>query len=138
MKALLIAVLALGFANASFAGELDNETSVTNSQMQGTLVIRVDQRNQQAAALKTDAVVTNANQAQALATNGQFKTLPADKVRTELDHDGGASSWYYFPSYGYGGGYYYNYAYWYGSWYQPCYTYNYNYYSYYYYNSYWR
>lgn len=139
MKALLMAaVIAVGFASPVFAGELDNEGSVTNTQLQGTLVIRVDSRTKQAAALKTDAVITDAAAAKALAAQGTFKALPADKVRTELDQDGGASSWYYYPSYGYNGGYYYNYAYWYGNWYQPCYQYSYNYYSYYYYSSYWR
>lgn len=139
MKALLMAaVFAVGFASPTFAGELDNESSVTNKQLQGTLVIRVDSRTKQAAALKTDAVVTDATAAQTLAAQGQFQALPAGKVRTELDKDGGASSWYYYPSFGYNGGYYNNYAYWYGNWYQPCYTYNYNYYSYYYYSSYWR
>lgn len=139
MKALLMsAVLTLGFASSVFAGELDNESSVTNQQLQGTLVIRVDQRTNQAAALKTDAVVTTPNQAKALAAQGQFKNLPSDKVRTELDQDGGASSWYYYPNYYYNNNYYYNQTYWYGSWYAPCYSYNYNYYSYYYYSSYWR
>jgi hypothetical protein len=145
MKALLLsAVLTLGFASHVLAGELDNESSVTNQQLQGTLVIRVDQRTNQAAALKTDAVVTTPSQAKALAAKGQFRTLPSSKVRTELDSDGGASSWYFYPQYSYGNSYYYNYTNWYGNWYAPCYSYNYNYYnnynyySYYYYSSYWR
>ncbi len=132
MKTLLIALsMVAGFASASFAGELDNEAGVTNKQIQGTMVIRVDNRTKQAAALQTSSVLSNDSQAQTVAVKGQFKTLGNNQVRSELDTTGGASSWYFYTGYNY-----YNYLNYYGCWYQPYYTYNYGYYNYYYYNNY--
>jgi hypothetical protein len=134
MKALLMAIaLVAGFATQSFAGELDNDSAIANQQIPGTVVIRVNTRTKEVSALHTNAIMKNEVEAQAL-TSEKFEALPADKVRTELDNDGGASSWYYYNSCGYYGcGYNYNYVNWYGSWYQPCYYYNYGYYNYYYY-----
>lgn len=124
---------ALIFASTSFAGELDNEGSVTNQGLQGTVIVRIDNRNQSAAILQTEQVLTSEQAAHALAASSDFKSLPAQNVRGELDRDGGASSWYWYRGYNY-----YNYLYWYGNYYYPCYNYNYSYYSYYYYSSYWR
>lgn len=125
---ILVAALALG-ASSAFAGELDNESSVTNQSMNGTVVIRVDNRTNQTAVLASEQAVTSNAQAQVLAQTGSFdQSAP---VRNELDQDGGASSWYFYSGYNY-----YSYVYWYGNWYTPCYTYNYGYYSYYYYSNY--
>ncbi|CAE78432.1 hypothetical protein predicted by Glimmer/Critica [Bdellovibrio bacteriovorus HD100] len=125
---ILVAALVLGSGSA-FAGELDNESSVTNQSMNGTVVIRVDNRNNQTAVLATEQAVTSDAQAQVLAQTGSFDQ--SANVRNELDQDGGASSWYFYSGYNY-----YSYVYWYGNWYTPCYTYNYGYYSYYYYSNY--
>jgi hypothetical protein len=130
MKHLLLAMaLMLGTAGFASANELDNEPT-NQAAMNGTVVIRVDNRTQETSILKTSAAMQGASQAQALVQNGAFAKVSNENVRSELDHDGGASSWYW-----YGGANYYNYMYWYGSYYTPCYTYNYNYYSYYYYSN---
>lgn len=125
---ILVAALVLGSGSA-FAGELDNESSVTNQSMNGTVVIRVDSRNNQTAVLASEQVVTSDAQALALAQSGSFEQTA--NVRNELDQDGGASSWYFYSGYNY-----YSYVYWYGNWYTPRYTYSYGYYSYYYYSNY--
>ena len=137
MKALLLAfAMVAGFATQSFAGELDNDAAVANQQIAGTVVIRVDSRTKEVAALHTNSVMKNEVQAKAL-TSEKFEAVSADKVRSELDKDGGASSWYFYYGYNYNYGYNYGYMNWYGNWYQPCYNYNYNYYSYYYYSNSW-
>lgn len=130
---ILVAALALASVTAS-AGELDNESSVTNQAMNGTVVVRIDSRTNKAAVLATNSVMTDEAQAQALAHEGSFKSVSAKNISGELDQDGGASSWYYYNGYN---PYYYNNMYWYGNWYQPCYSYNYSYYSYYYYSNRW-
>lgn len=137
MKSLLIAVaLVAGFATQSFAGELDNDAAVANQNIPGTVVIRVNTRTKEVAALHTNAVMQNEAQAQAL-TSKNFKAVSADNVRSELDQDGGASSWYFYSGYNYNYGYNYGYMNYYGNWYQPCYNYSYNNYSYYYYSNSW-
>ncbi|MGZ3768540.1 MAG: hypothetical protein ACXVCP_10485 [Bdellovibrio sp.] len=139
---ILAAVLALGANSFAFAGELDNESSVTNQSMNGTVVIRVDTRNNQASILTTNKKVASDSEAHSLVKTGSFQNVPAGHVKNELDKDGGASSWYYYNGCnGYNGcnnGYnnYNNNMYWYGSWYSPCYSYNYGYYQYYYYSNY--
>lgn len=134
MKRLIFAAaVALAAGSTANAGELNNESSVTNQSMNGTVVIRVDTRNNQAAILTTETAVSNNSQAQQLALEGQFKKVSAENVKNELDNDGGASSWYFYG----GSSYYYSSMYWYGSWYHPCYSYNYSYYNYYYYSNHW-
>lgn len=129
LKALLsLALLAGGSAMAS---ELDDENSVTNQGLKGTVVVRVDHRNNSVSYLKQDGIVSSPAQAKTVAKSGRFSKMPAAKVTNELDRDGGASSWYWYHSpYNYGS----NYLSWYGYQYQSYYTYNYSYYSYYYYN----
>lgn len=134
-----IAAIALGAGSLASASELDNEQSVTNQALNGTVVVRLDTRTQKAAVLATD-VISSDSQAQAVARSGAFKPVSSAHVKSELDQTGGASSWYFYngyhgyPTYNYG----YNYGYlnWYGSWYQPRYTYSYSYYQYYYYSYY--
>lgn len=144
MKHLILTLaLSMGVAATAMAGELDNERGVTNRQLNGTVIIRVDTRTNEASAIQVKGDIKDKQQAQAIASKGNFAPAP---VRNELDRDGGASSWYYYPGYGYGYGYNYGYGYgygygynnmnWYGNWYRPCYNYNYGYYNYYYYNSY--
>lgn len=131
---LLAAILTLGAGSFAFAGELDNESSVTNQSMNGTVVIRVDTRNNQTSVLTTNKPVANESDAHSLVESGSFQSVPAANVKSELDQDGGASSWYFYNGYN---NYYYSYMYWYGSWYTPCHSYNYGYYRYYYYSNYW-
>lgn len=144
MRFILTAVLALG-ATSAFAGELDNESGVTNSkQLTGTLVLRVDTRTKESAIVKMDKALGSEAEAKALAKTGNFAKVPANKVRSELDQDGGASSWYFYCNYnnGYGGSPY-GYPYYtpvcnyYGNSYNPYYSYNNGNYNYYYYGSYW-
>lgn len=124
------AALLFGAGQAS-ANELDNEGSVTNQELQGTVVVRVDKRTNTAAILKSDATLSSDAQAKAL-TKGNFKKLSGNQQRSELDQDGGASSWYWYcNSYNYG----YNYLNWYGYNYTPYYSYSYSNYNYYYYSS---
>lgn len=130
MKSLLALALVFGVGSA-IARELDNDGAVTNQDLRGTVVIRVDQRNNSVSVLQSQAQPQSAAEAQALAARGSFKSVPSSKVRSELDQESGASSWYWYcPSYNYN----YGYLYWYGYSYQPAYIYSYGYYHYYYYN----
>ena len=131
-RLILVAALALGVTSAAHANELDNESSVTNQAMNGTVVVRVDTRNNQTAVVTSGKVMTSAQDAQHLAQSGKFQEVSADNVRSELDQDAGASSWYFYSGYNY-----YSQVYWYGNWYAPYYAYNYGYYRYYYYSNYW-
>ena len=130
---ILVATLALAGFSAS-AGELDNESSVTNQSMNGTIVVRVDTRTNAVAVLATDAVMQSNHEAQALAQESTFSLMPAKNLAKELDQDGGASSWYWYGGYNQ---YYYSSMYYYGNWYNPCYSYYNNYYRYYYYSNCW-
>jgi hypothetical protein len=131
LKYALTSVLLLLGLNLAQANELDQEGSVTNQTLQGTVVMRVDNRTQAVAMATADGRTTSELAAQNLAKKSAFKALPASKVKNELDQDGGASSWYWYSnSYNYS----YNYLYWYGYSYRPYYYYNYSYYTYYYYN----
>lgn len=133
MKGLILAAaLVLGASSFAIAGELDNESSVTNQSMNGTIVIRVDNRTNKTAVLASEQAVSSNSEAQVLAQKGSFQEVSSAHVRSELDQDGGASSWYFYNGYNY-----YGYMNWYGNWYTPCYSYSYNYYSYYYYSNYW-
>lgn len=132
---LLAALLSLGSFSALATGELDNEASVTNQHLQGTVVVRVDSRDNTAAYLRTDSVIVSPEEAKALAGNGDFKVVQAENMRTELDNTTGASSWYYYYQGYYGNPYYNNCLGWYGANYYPFYSYNYSYYNYYYYSS---
>ncbi len=129
---LLVATLALGMTTSAFASELDNESSVTNQSMNGTVVVRVDTRTNEASVLASSSVMKNDAQAQALAQKGTFNKVSQKNLSNELDRDGGASSWYFYNNY-YSN--YYSYMYYYGNWYNPCYSYNYGYYNYYYYSN---
>ena len=131
-RLVLAAVLALGFTMTAQANELDNESSVTNKEISGTLIVRVDSRNNQTAVMSANQISSEA-QAQDLAKNGQFENANGN-VKTELDQDGAASSWYFYRGYN---SYYNCNVNWYGNWYQPRYSYSYGYYSYYYYANYW-
>lgn len=137
---LLAAAFTLGASSFAFAGELDDESSVTNQSMNGTVVIRVDTRNSQTSVLTTSKPLTSDTEAHSLVETGSFKNVPATNVKKELDQDGGASSWYFYNGYnGHNGynNYSYGYMYWYGSWYSPCHSYSYGYYQYYYYSNHW-
>lgn len=109
------------------AGELDQDTR--NQGLNGTVVVRVDQRNQSSSVLKTESPVQSNQEAITLAKSAAFKAIKTENVKTELDAAGGASSWYW-----YCGNQYPTYLYWYGYTYYPVYTYNYSYYTYYYYS----
>lgn len=128
-------ILSLVAATQAQANELDNPATVTNQDLQGTMVIRVDNRDQSASFLKTDALLGNQEQALQL-SQGEFQAMSLDQ-RSELDQEGGSSSWYYYyANYSYGYGYYNPCLNWYGRTYNPYYSYNYGHYSYYYYGAY--
>lgn len=144
MKSILLAASLIMGASFAFAGELDNDSAYTNRQsLQGTVVVRVDTENNSVAYMKTAKVPGSEKEAKAMASNQNFSKLSANNMRSELDQDGGASSWYWYPGYNYGYNYRYSYGYynssnlyWYGNTYRPCYNYTYGGYSYYYYSSY--
>jgi hypothetical protein len=123
---------------SAFAGPDELDQDRANQAIEGTVVLRVDQRTGEMAMVQVDDVVTTEAAAQNL-VNEKFEAVPKDKVRSELDREAGASSWYwYYPGYAYGYGY--GYGYYYGGYcYNPYYSYGYGYYNYYYYNrySYW-
>jgi hypothetical protein len=139
MKKLFLVGSFLIFSNLVFlqskANELDDEKSVSNQELQGTVVVRVDTRNNSAAYVKSDVQLSNERQAQVIAHSSNYVSLASANIRSELDKDAGSSSWYFYYNfnYGYNYGYNYNYFYWYGNYYNPFYTYNYGYYQYYYY-----
>jgi hypothetical protein len=143
MRFILAAGLALGMGVAAHAGELDNEAGVTNKQLTGTLVLRVDSRTHQSSFVKSANGLRSESEAKALAHSAKFTAVPAGKIKSELDQEGGASSWYFYSPYQYP---YYTPTYqpacnWYGNSYNPYYSYNYGNYNYYYYGyswSYWR
>lgn len=131
MKTVILALI-LSVATAAVAGELDNDQTVANQGLQQTVVVRVDTRDNSMAVLNSQATVTSEAQAKGLA-QANFSAVPTDKVRTELDRDGGASSWYVYWGYNYG---YYPAYYYYGNCYNPYYNWGWGYYRYYYYGSY--
>jgi hypothetical protein len=140
-------VITSSLAVKSVAGELDDEKSVSNQQLEGTVIVRVDTRdNSSAFVMKADGKFANENEAQAAAADSKYTAMPSERVKSELDQDGGSSSWYFYNNYygcgyycnynNYGYGYNYNYNYsmnWYGNYYNPVYSYNNGNYNYYYY-----
>lgn len=135
MRFILSAALVLGLGSVALAGELDNESGVTNKELQGTLVLRVNTVTHEAAYVKTEAGMVSQAAAQAFAQTANFAAVPAANIKSELDQEGGASSWYFYYPQQYG--YYQPTCNWYGNYYNPYYAYNYGYYNYYYYGSYW-
>lgn len=136
MRFILSAALAFGMSSFAVAGELDNESGVTNKELQGTMVLRVDTRTGQATYIQTEKAMASEADAQAFAQTAAFSPVAANNLKTELDADGGASSWYFYNPYR-SYGYYNPYCNWYGNYYYPYYQYNYGYYNYYYYGSCW-
>lgn len=136
LKNILLSTVLTLSCGAAFASPDELDQDRTNQSIQGTVVLRVDQRNGEMAMVQVDNVVASKSEAQGL-VNSDFAAVPKEKIHSELDREAGASSWYwYYPGYsnGYGyGGAYYNY---YGNCYNPWYSYSYGYYSYYYYNRY--
>lgn len=136
LKSLLLTACLVLVSGTMFAGtdELDQDRS--NQSIQGTVVLRVDQRSGEMAMVNVENVITDKTEAQSLVTK-EFTAVPKEKVHNELDRESGASSWYwYYPGYSHGYGYGSAYYYYYGNCYNPWYSYSYGYYSYYYYNRY--
>lgn len=130
-----VLALVLGFqiSGVAQAGELDNDGVVANHGLTGTVVIRIDQRDNSVSYVESAQGLTNQTEAMGVLKN-DFKAVPADKLKKELDKEAGASSWYYFYA---PYNYYYNNCLNYGGYnYYPYYSYNYSYYSYYYYGYY--
>ena len=149
----LLLVVSL-FTVSTFAQEqgLDSEKGVVNAKrgtpIQGTVILRIDTRDNSLSKLdldqklksETDAQKTEAQKLVAQ-NEGQFQVLGADHVKSELDRDAGTSSFYFhyrgygygyrYGGYGYPGSYYYPTYYGYGYAYAPYYYYNYGYYNYY-------
>jgi hypothetical protein len=134
MKFVFALVFALGTSSVAGAGELDHERGSTNQHLQGTVVLRVDKRTNKMDYVSSSSQMTTKSQAQKFAKGASYKKIPAGKMKSELDRDGGTSSWYFYGGY-YNNSYYpcYN---WYGYSYYPYYSYNYGYYNYYYYGYY--
>ena len=134
--------LAMGI-QVAIAGELDNDSQVSNQgqSLNGTVIVRIDHETNTTAIAHTEAAFKSNDEAQTFVNNSEFQVIPQNHIKkSELDNDGGASSWYYYSPYSYYpyGGYYSNYFYYYGNYYSPCYNYSYGRYSYYYYsNNYW-
>lgn len=136
----IIAALSLVASMNAYASELDQDEVITNQGPQGTVIIRVDQRDGAVSMVKTDDVLSNAKQAHSLAEMAEFNTISAANLRNELDETAGSSSWYYVYT-PYANYPYYNCLNWYGYNYYPYYNYSYGYYNYYYYgwhNRWWR
>ncbi len=137
MKSLLtLAVLAL--AVGAQAGELDRDQPNVGAS-DSTIVVRVDTQTGAVEKLELNQGL-EIDQAKALAENSsaQFEKVAPSKIKSELDQEAGASSWFWFcptyysaPSYGYD---YYNTGFYnYGNWYTNYYSYRYDRYNYYYY-----
>lgn len=122
MKHLLL-IGAMLMTAPAFAGELDQDMS--NQGLRGTVVMRVDTRDNSVSYVKTDAVPATEQDAKVLAETGSFAPAAIANVKTELDQSAGTSSWYW-----YCGPQYPNYLNWYGYNYYPMYSYSYSYYSY--------
>lgn len=138
MHLIISAALTFGIGSFAIAGELDNESGVTNQELQGTIVLRVNTLTKETSFVKTEAAMASAADAKAFAQAADFAKVPASKMKSELDQDGGASSWYFYSPYSYNNSSYYQpYCNWYGNSYNPYYQYNYGYYNYYYYGSCW-
>lgn len=114
------------------ANELDNEQGAATRQLQGTVILRVDKRTNRLDYIKTDKTMKSKEQANKTALGSKYKSVPSSRARSELDQDGGSSSWYFYGNY-----YYYPNCYWYGYYYNPYYYYSWGPYNYYYYGSYW-
>lgn len=127
-KKLSLLTLVLGLSFSAFAGELDNDNKTANQEITGAVVVRVNNQTGEVAYLSSDKAITSNTEANKLADTGKFEVVGNDHLKSELDRDAAASSWYW-----YYGNYYYSYMYWYGNYYYPYYTYNYGYYNYYYY-----
>ena len=129
----LALVLAVNTSGQAQAGELDNDGAVANHGLTGTVVIRVDSRDNSVSYVESAQGLKNQDEAMGV-LKSDFKPVPTEKLKKELDKEAGASSWYYFYS---PYNYYYNNCLNYGGYnYYPYYNYNYNYYSYYYYGYY--
>ena len=104
MKRLLLALVILGLSSAGYARELDDESSVTNRQIKGTMILRVDKRTHKADYVKTDQTMTSKDKAKVFVKNAKFNRVPAANIKSELDRSGGSSSWYFYDR-GYDRGY---------------------------------
>ncbi len=134
-KSIIALMFVVGSSSFSVANELDEERGFVNKEIQGTVVLRVDQSSKQMGYVILNDKMKSKSQAQKVAQNAKYKKVPSEKARSELDRDGGSSSWYFYGNYY--NNYYYPYFNWYGNYYRPYYTYNWGCCNYYYYGSYW-
>lgn len=109
-KILLSAMLAFG-AGSALANELDGGHRSSQRELQDTIIVRVNTRDNSVSYVRSGKKLTSKEQAKALAKAAKFSKVPASKIRSELDQDGGSSSWYVYGGayggrgYGYGGAY---------------------------------
>lgn len=141
MKTILTLAAAAMIAVSAQAGELDNPTQPNVGQADSTIVVRVNTQTGAVEKLELNEGLA-VDQAQALAQDSsvQFEQVAQNNIKSELDQEAGASSWYWYcptyysyPSYG---NYYNTGFYSYGYWYSSYYSYNYSNYNYYYYQPY--
>lgn len=125
MKTLILIVAATLAQSLAWAGIDELDQASTNHQrpdLQGSVVLRVDERTGELSMLKTEQSIVSQNEAIEVATSqSDFSPVSQDKVTNELDREAGASSWYwYYPGYSFGYGYSF---YYYGNCYNPWYNY---------------
>ncbi len=129
----LVSIFALVVGFQAHASELDNDGAIANQGLTGTVVIRIDQRDNSVAFVQSEKALNSQTEV-ATVLKSEFKAVPAAQLKKELDKEAGASSWYYYNS---PYNYYYNNCLNYGGYnYYPYYSYNTSYYSYYYYGYY--
>lgn len=110
LKLILLSIALVVSSLSGWAGTDELDQDRTNQSLQGTVVLRVDQRNGQVAMVKVEEFVDSKQEAQSLADT-EFSPVPNEKVHTELDREAGAASWYWFypgyrqGQYGFQGGY---------------------------------
>lgn len=142
MKKLFVLVAATMLAATAHGNELDNPTQPNPLQADSTIVVRVNTQTGAVEKLEMNQAL-DAQQAEVLAQDSsvQFEQIAANNIKSELDQEAGASSWFWYcptyytaPAYNYN---YYNTGYNNnGYWYSGYYNYNYNNWNYYYYQPY--
>lgn len=128
-------------SQARASGELDHESGVTNvdkkaaaATLPGTVVVRVNNKDQSRAVFTSHQILPADNSSQAIVNSASFTPVNAtDKLAaSELDHDSSTDSWNFCFNYGnWAWPTFYNYGYMYP--YSQYYGYNWGMYSYYYY-----
>lgn len=129
--------LTLGLAIVGLAMTQGYQASA--AKLQKPVIVRFNPQTGAAEQLVLEKEIETKEEAAKIAKSGKFKAMANENVAVnELDREAGASSWYWYCNYCYGGGYnyanYYPQYYYYGQSYYPYYNYSYNNCYYYYYS----